>query len=97
MKAIVIDAVNKKVYPTNIGEYTDYYKHLDCQYFTVVQYPFGDVYVDDEGIWKDNGFRLPGYHPLFGNGVLTGPVDDEGENTDVALTIEQVLERVVWV
>ena len=89
---IVIDSVNQKIYQDTIGEgIKDYYKHLDCRCFDVVGFPFGDVYVDDEGMYNAHcGFQLPGYNPLFGNGVITGPCDSEGGSTSVTISLAEV-------
>lgn len=98
MKAIVIDAKYRKVKEVTLGEgIDDYYKHLDCRCFTVVATPSGDVFVDDEGMYRqdDHGFVIQGYHsPLRGNGVMVGAPNGEGESQDVEMTVADVISIV---
>jgi len=87
----------------------DIYDLLGCDVFTVVPVnqnaPAGksglSVYVDDEGLLKDNSvvniwsIWLSGHigynAPLIGNILLTGPTDIDGYDTDIP---DEVLEQI---
>ena len=84
MRAIVI--YNRgAVEEVAINNYKDYYKHLDAGMFDVVRVRWLgrdiSIFVDDEGMLKRNfGRDVIGYpQPLFGNLVICGGVDHEGE------------------
>ena len=73
-----------------VGDYTDYYKHLECQLFDVVSVEWDgfpiSIFVDDEGLFKPNNYgrMVEGYpEPLFGNLVIAGGVDSEGNTLSV--------------
>lgn len=96
MKALVsaIERIGEYVviknYETNIKSYKDYYKHLKCDVFDVVRVMWGkhdiSIYVDDEGLLKSGvyGRKVKGYsQPLFGNFVITGGVDEEGNTLPI--------------
>lgn len=69
----------------DIKTYKDYYPLLGVDTFDVVMVEWEgisvSIYIDDEGILKPNHGRLVlGYHePLFGNLVICGGVDAEGD------------------
>jgi len=69
----------------SITNYKDYSKYLECDLFDVVSVEWNSeqisIFVDDEGMMKENfGRRVMGYpDPLFGNMVITGGVDSNGE------------------
>lgn len=73
----------------DIGDYKDYYKHLGCDLFTVVTTFYKghelSVFVDDEGLLKPNfGRTVKNYpEPLFGNIVVCGGVDKEGNTLSI--------------
>jgi len=72
-----------------VRDYRDYYKYLNCDLFTVVMTEFKgyslSLFVDDEGLLKHNyGREVFGYpEPLFGNIVITGGVDCEGNTLPI--------------
>jgi len=72
-----------------IHNWRDYSKLLDCDLFDVVRVEWGgkdiSLYVDDEGMLKENyGRRVEGYpEPLFGNIIVTGGVDSEGNTLSI--------------
>jgi hypothetical protein len=106
MKAIRIDAKNKRIESVELGrELSDIYKLLECDIFTVAYpqtiNPTNDViYVDDEALLK-NTEDIPGAffidiypaQPLFGHALIVG-TDSEGESTDTSFTIEQVSDMI---
>lgn len=67
-----------------VNNYKDYYPLLNCDHFDVVTtYYKGhelSIFVDDEGLLKPNyGRRVENCNePLFGNMVVLGGVDEEG-------------------
>lgn len=88
MRVIVskISKVGSLCYEADIDDYKDYYEHLECDCFDVVMVKWHghdiSIYVDDEGMLKEGnlGRMVEGYHaPLFGNMVICGGVDEEGE------------------
>ena len=88
MRAIVskISEVGTLCYEADIDNYKDYYKHLECNCFDVVMVKWQEhdisIFVDDEGMLKKGnlGRIVKGYNiPLFGNMVICGGVDEEGE------------------
>lgn len=72
-----------------ITNWKDYGKFLNCELFTVVTVEYKDmvlsIFVDDEGLLKPNfGRVVKGYpEPLFGNMIITGGVDSEGNTMKV--------------
>ena len=68
-----------------IKDYKDYYKFGKFDMFDVVRVSWHDedisIYLDDEGMLKPSNYgrRVQGYEqPLFGNLIVTGGVDREG-------------------
>lgn len=86
MRAILVKT-DETVEEIEIKDYTDYYKFGEFDLFDVVYLKWGqnlkvNVIVDDEGMLKEGnlGRRVMGYdQPLFGNIIITGDVDEEGE------------------
>jgi len=90
----MIRAVVNKVYPTcgqsyslvEIENYKDYYEHLEASLFDVIYVTYKghrlSVFVDDEGMLKSGNYGrlIADYpNPIFGNVVIVGDVDEEGE------------------
>ena len=106
MKRALVSTTDGLVYEAEIGEYTDYYEHLKCEMFDVVSISVIDknmvkhdlsIFVDDEGLFKPNNVgRLVGNYPqpLFGNLVIMGGVDEEGETLDCTLDLIDVVNMV---
>lgn len=100
MRAYLSEIVNGLVMNTEIriNDWKDYRKFLNCELFTVVSIDYkGEVlslFVDDEGLLKPNfGRNIANYpEPLFGNIVICGGVDDEGNTLEVpeTITLEEV-------
>lgn len=94
IKAIHIDAFNKKIAAVQIVPNLDtYYKLLRCNLITSgYKFPDGDVlFVDDEGLFKDpkHFFRIPGIdYDFAGNGLIVGTdPDGYGEEADVRMDV----------
>ena len=73
-----------------ITDYTNYYSLIGCSTFDVVMIEYKgeplSLYIDDEGLLKPNmvGRHILGYpNPLFGNIVICGGVDRNGDTLSV--------------
>jgi hypothetical protein len=101
MKALLIDSKNRLVKQIEIGEhYTEISKAIDCEVFTAphIMQDNDTLYCDDEGLLKnpENFFLLDSYpQPLAGNGLILG-CDDEGESTDVSISLAELSSRVTF-
>jgi len=91
----------------DIKTYKDYYPLLGCNTFDVVMVQWEgkdiSIFLDDEGLMKPNHGRLvQGYHePLFGNLVICGGVDVEGEtlpldNLFTSETIQNYMTGIMY-
>lgn len=97
--AYLIDPFERSVQEVNYwGDYKEIYKHIKCDLFTCVYLNTENdcVFVDDEGLWKDNQafFRIEGYpEPLAGRGLVLG-TDDEGESCSPKLSFDDVRRMI---
>ncbi|OQX58596.1 MAG: hypothetical protein B5M52_05160 [Helicobacteraceae bacterium 4484_230] len=78
-----------------LEKFEDYYKFLECDRFDVVMIDCKEhrlsLYVDDEGLLKPENYgrHVEGYpEPLFGNIVVTGGVDGEGNTLPLPEELE---------
>ena len=108
MKVIISEVLGDE-YPIisnrfgKVNSYKDYSKLIGCDYFDVVMTEFKgeklSIFVDDEGLMKAGNFgrMIHGIDsPIFGNYVITGGVDDEGETLPIPKTISLLdLEELV--
>lgn len=99
---------NTNLYRAIVKGWAEYYDHLECGCFDVVMIKYKEhtlsVYCDDEGMMKPNFGRIIGNYPqpIFGNVVITGGVDDEGETLSVPeelsmLDMYEIIGDVKWV
>lgn len=87
MKAYLINSELKTVTPVDYsGDYKTIYTLIGCELFDIVYAEAGghtlSIFVDDEGLLNNpqNFFMLEGWaHPLAGNALVLGDVDEEGE------------------
>ena len=99
MKAILIDVKTQEVKEVEHDDtLQNIYNLVDCRTFDVVRIDdVNSIFVDDEGILKDNlYFEYSGSENVFklaGNGLVLG-VDDEGNSISPTLTIEDVKGKV---
>jgi len=97
VRAILInpfdETIKEAVYT---GDYREIYDLIECQTFDIVNLfkVEDDLYVDDEGLFKDNQryFSIEGKN-LAGRGLILSS-DGEGESIGTTLTVEQVKEIV---
>jgi hypothetical protein len=104
MRAYLIDATNRTVTAVDwSGEFQQprngAYALTGCSILEAVYTPSGEtIYVDEEGLFKlprDDWFTVAGCpQPLAGNGLWTGPADDQGEETEPTSTLEQARAAV---
>lgn len=98
MRAILIDPTERSLTEVDYnGDWKTISKHLDCELFDVVFTDFGDVYVDDEGLLRQEQkfFMLQGVpYPLAGRGLVFGPVDHDGDTTPATISIEELESKV---
>jgi hypothetical protein len=96
MRTILISSTNKTVTEEHTTALT--LEYLQSKVGGLIQIatelPNGDtLYVDEEGLLKqkDDFFELEGAHqPFAGDGVLVGSTDDEGRDTEVKSTLEEI-------
>ena len=100
MKALLIDPRTQTVTPLEINDWRDIAPALECDLFDVVQIrPNVSVYVDDEGLYKDDQcfFQLIHYpQPLAGRGLVLGFDPETGDSTDCPVTADQILNHLFW-
>ncbi len=101
MKAILIGVYAQEVIEVvHDGTLQNIYDLLVCRTFDVVRIDdVNSIFVDDEGILKDNlYFEYPSSNGIFqlaGNGLILG-VDDEGNSISPTLTVEDVKSKVTF-
>lgn len=95
MRAILIDPFAKSVSQIEISKANvlgDLYAAMDCHLVDVVRYNNLDVWVDDEGLMKDDQkfFKLvDGHQPLAGKAVILES-DREGESIPTTVSVADV-------
>ena len=99
MKAILIDVKTQEIKEVeHDGKLQNIYDLIDCRTIDIVRIDdVNGIFVDDEGILKDNlYFEYSGSENVFklaGNGLILG-VNDEGNSISPTLTVEDVKNKV---
>ena len=99
MKAILIDVKTQEIKEVeHDGEIQNIYNLIDCRAFDIVRIDdVNDIFVDDEGILKDNLYFEYSVNDrvfqLAGSGLVLG-YNKEGETIGTTLTIEDVKGKV---
>ena len=99
MKAILIDVKTQEIKEVeHDNTLQNIYDLIDCRAFDLVRIDdVNSIFVDDEGILKDNlYFEYSGSENVFklaGNGLILG-VDDKGESISPTLNVEDVKGKV---
>ena len=99
MKAILIGVYAEEIIEVEYdGTLQNIYDLIGCKTFDVVRIDnVNSIFVDDEGILKDNlYFEYSGSENVFklaGNGLILG-VNDEGNSISPTLTVEDVKNKV---
>lgn len=99
INVVVYNAEKQTLEDAVITNYKDYYKHLECRTFDVIQ--LGDkisIYVDDDGWWASPLYLtlvLGLGQPLAGNLVFAGGVDKNGNTLSCPLTKRQIQNTIL--
>ena len=102
-KVILIDPFNQTVemkqVPTDQEsfDYKSLLEMMECSLLDVVPLG-GDVimFVDDEGLLKDNRYFALADVPYAGRAILAGESDEDGNSQSVPITVDQVQEHLTW-
>ena len=98
IKTILIDPYDQSISYVDISDSNiqDYYSVMQCSCFDVIRLGDGVImFVDDEGILKDNRYFQLGRQTFAGRSIIADSTDDGG-TTDSHLTIDQVSEKIEW-
>lgn len=97
MRGILInpfDQTIKEVVYT--GDFREIYSLIDCTTFDVVMLcDADDLYVDDEGLLKDNRYFSWSGRNFAGKGLILGH-DKEGDTIPTTYDLQEVVDRVEW-
>ena len=97
MRGILInpfDQTIKEVVYT--GDFREIYDLIDCSTFDVVMLcDADDLYVDDEGLLKDNRYFSWSGRVFAGKGLILGH-NEEGKTTPTSYDLQEVVDRVEW-
>jgi hypothetical protein len=98
MRAVLIDAVEKTVTEVEYdGELETAYRLLRCDLVEAVDAgPEIDMYVDEEGLLKDDSpfFVLSNGSVFAGSGLITGKPDKNGDSTATDIPTEWIERHV---
>ena len=103
MRAIQLVSKKSELNEVQVNNYKDYRKLLNAELFDIIMVTWKGVdisiYVDSKGMLKSKnlGRDVKGFpEPLFGNMVICGDVDIEGNTLDLPerITIKDVEERI---
>ena len=97
MRAILIDPFNQTITEVEYsGDYKQIYNLIDCNTFTVSSISDADdLFLDDEGLLKDNRYFTWSGHPFAGKGLILAH-DEEGDTIPTTYDLKEVLDRVEW-
>lgn len=100
IKAVFINAQTGTVRDVTVASLEDMQRFVGGLIEVATQGPAGVLYVDEEGLLKDTryGFKLTGSKldtPRYvGNGLIVGPTDAEGEDTDATINAARLRHMV---
>ncbi len=100
IEVIVYNAQMSLFTKETLNSIEDYYKFLDCRIFDMVEINKDiTLYVDDEGLFKSgNNVSDVKYEDferkIAGNIIVTGGIDDEGNDLPCKLSIIQVSKLI---
>jgi hypothetical protein len=102
VKAILIDAYNKKIVETEAGgdDISYIYEQLKCSTFQGIEIGELTVFIDEEGRINGTkrGFSIQGWHEpvVLGSGLVV-EYGEDGELVDVPVTVEDVERMVTFI
>lgn len=97
MKGILINPFDETIKEVNIlGNAEDVYLLTECSTFDVVRISdTEDLYVDDEGLLKDNRYFTIYGKTLAGKSLIMAH-DDEGNSKSTSLSLQELKDVVEW-
>ena len=97
MKGILINPFDETVKEVNIlGNIEDIYLLTECSTFDIVRISdTEDLYVDDEGLLKDNRYFTIYGKPIAGRGLIMSH-DVEGNSVSTTLSLQEIKDVVEW-
>ena len=97
MKGILINPFDETIKEVNIlGNAEDVYLLTECSTFDVVRISdTEDLYVDDEGLLKDNRYFTIYGKPIAGRGLIMSH-DVEGNSVSTTLSLQEIKDVVEW-
>lgn len=100
-KVLVIDAQKQEIREATVETLEDMQAIVEGLIERAQILKTGDeIYVNEEGLFKnfEYGFSVAGAFSRFylGSGYVIGEADDEGDNTDVKISIENLKKLVTF-
>lgn len=100
--AIKIDVTKKEVTLLEVGKTVGsetLYKEIECDYFAMYSQSFlgirANVWYDDKGIDKENGFWFPSYHQAVMDNALLCDANSKGDSVGYKKEIaEKILSNI---
>ena len=100
MAYLLIDPFKKTVSEVSYdGQLPSLYNMLGCDLVTVANCGKFDLFVDDEGLMKDNQklFWVLGHpQPLAGKALAVG-VDEDGNTIPPSIDADELEARILWI
>jgi hypothetical protein len=97
---LLIDPFEKTITHVQYGgNFREIYKLIDCDTFDVVRCGRYDLFVDDEGLFKEDQkfFMVDNYpQPLAGKALATS-CDKDGNTIPPNITLDELEARVMWI
>ena len=97
MRAILINPFDETITEVEYsGDFRQIYELTDCSTFDIVMLcNTDDLYVDDEGLLKDNRYFSWSGRNFAGKALIIGH-DDEGDSISSTYDLQEVVDRVEW-
>tara|TARA_Y100001938_G_scaffold138890_1_gene205018 strand:+ start:186 stop:527 length:342 start_codon:yes stop_codon:yes gene_type:complete len=97
MRGILINPFDETIKEVNIlGNIEDIYLLTECRTFDVVALSDkDDLYIDDEGLLKDNRYFTIYGRTLAGRGLIMSH-DDEGNSISTDISLQEIKDVVEW-
>ena len=97
MKGILINPFDETIKEVNVlGNLEDIYLLTACRIFDIVSLSgTDDLYIDDEGLLKENRYFNIYGKTLAGKGLIMGH-DSEGNSTSTNLSLQEIKDVVKW-
>ena len=97
MRAILINPFDETITEVDYsGDFKQIYKFIDCSTFDVVMLcDADDLYVDDEGLLKENRYFSWSGRIFAGKGLILGH-NEEGETTPTSYDLQEGVDRIEW-